>query len=112
MIFGKRAGTIHSHTLSVCAQVPAARQAVAAAPADHMTFAAHHFAGMKIAYVRSRGNNFAHELVPDRHGNRDGGTSPIVPLVDMQISPTNSCMRDSNQDVVDPDRRFGDVFKP
>src|SRR4051812_42512886 len=88
-----------------------ARQTVAAASAHHMPFAADYFARMEIDNVRSGGNNFTHELVPDRHGNGNRGTSPVVPLVNVQVSPANSSVAHSNQNVVNADRWLRYIFE-
>lgn|SRR4051794_33429789 len=89
----------------------AARQTVTAASAHYMPFAANDLARMKIADVRSGGDNFTHELVPDRHGNGNCGTRPVVPFVNVQVSPADSGVGDSNQNVVNADRRLGYIFE-
>ena len=87
--------------MSMRAQVPAAGKTIAAAAADHVAFAADYFAGMKIIDVRANRHDLAHEFVPDRHGNRNGGARPIVPLINVKIGAADTGFQNPNQDVVD-----------
>ena len=111
-VLGERSGTIHAHAPCVRAQVPPSREAVAAASAHHVPFAADDFARMKIVDVRSDRDNLADELVPDRHRNGNRVARPLVPFVNVHVGAANSGVGDSNQDVVDADRRFGYIFEP
>ena len=53
MIFGKGAGPVHANALRVRAQMAPSGQAVAAAAADHVAFAADNLARMKIVDIRA-----------------------------------------------------------
>ena len=70
--FGKSARPVYANALGMRAKMTAARQTIAAAAANHVAFAADHFAGMKIIDVGTHLDNFANELMADRHGNRNG----------------------------------------
>jgi hypothetical protein len=94
------------------AQMPPASQAVAASAADHMTFATHQIAGAKIADVRSHLNDFADKFMTDGHWYGDGALRPIVPAVDMNIGAANARAPDADQNIVDANGGFGDLFEP
>src|SRR5690242_5028794 len=87
-------------------------ETVAAAAAHDMPFAAYELAGMKVVDVGSGGDDLAHELMPDRHGNRNRRASPLIPLINVQIRSADSGVRDTNQNVIDSNRRFGYIFEP
>jgi hypothetical protein len=67
---------------------------------------------MKINYIRPDLDNFSDKLVANGHRNRNGGARPIVPVVDVDIGAADSRVRDADQNVVDADRGFGDIFEP
>jgi hypothetical protein len=71
-VFGERARTVHAHAHGVRAQVAAAGQAVAAAAADHVAFAADQVAGEEVGHVGAGLDDPADEFVADRHGHGDG----------------------------------------
>ena len=50
-ILGECPRPVHPDALGVLAQVPPSRQAIAAPPAYHVTFGAHHFSGEEIFHV-------------------------------------------------------------
>ena len=77
------AGTIDADALGMGAEMATAGQTVAAPSADDMTFAADEFACMKISDVGPGRDDLSHELMADRHGHRNGGLRPVVPLIDM-----------------------------
>ncbi len=95
-VFGECSGAIHADALRMRAKMPAPGQAVAATPADHVAFAADDFAWMKVVDIRADFDNFADELVPDGHGNGNGGSRPIVPFINMQIGAADAGVGDAN----------------
>ena len=111
-VFGKRSGAIDPDSLGMSTQVPPPRQAVAARAANHMTFAADNFARMKVRDVRADFHDFPDKLVPDRHRDRNRLLSPRVPFINVHIRATDPRLLDPDQDIVDADRRFRDVFQP
>src|SRR5260370_18952789 len=98
---GESAGAIHADAHGVRAQVATAGQAVAAAPADHVSFATHDIAGMRIVDIRPDFDNLSHELITDRHGHRNGALRPVIPVVDVQIRAANAGAAHANHHVVD-----------
>ena len=58
-IFGKSSRPVYAYALRICAQMPAARQTIAAAAAYYMTLAADDLTRMKIVYICADINNFA-----------------------------------------------------
>src|SRR5580698_9423260 len=94
------------------AQMPAPRQTIAAASTHYMTFAADDIAGMKIVDIRSRLDDLAHELMPDRHRHRNGALRPVVPFINVDVGSANSRPPHANEDVVNSRPRRFDVFEP
>ena len=78
-------------TPMVCAhKMPASGQAIAAAAAHHMAFAADDVAGVKIAHVRADLDDLADEFMADHHRHRDGLLGPVVPVVDVQVGAADA----------------------
>src|SRR6185437_10286433 len=109
---GECAGPVDAHALRGGAQVTPACKAVAAASADHVAFAANQVTGKEVVDVGADGDDFAHELMPDRHGHGDGFARPFVPLVYVQVRTADSGVPHAHQHVVNADRGFGDFFEP
>ena len=87
-------------------------EAVAAAAANDVTFAADHLARAKIAHVRADRHDFAHKLVSHHHRDRDRALRPGIPFVDVQVGPADARAVDLDQDIIEPDFRFGDILQP
>ena len=111
-VLGESAGAIHAHAGSMGAEMTTSGETVAASSADDVALAADDHAGLEIGDVRSDGGDLADEFVADDEGNRDGRARPVIPIVDMDIGTANACLQDADQNVVDPDGRFGRVFDP
>src|SRR6478672_9204988 len=94
---GKCACAIYAYALGVRAQVPPPGEAVAAAAAHHVSFAAYDVAGKEVVDVRADGDDLAHKFVPNCHGNLDGGLRPLVPLVDMNVGSADARVAHANQ---------------
>ena len=90
----------------------AAGEAVAAAAADHVAFAADDVAGEEVGHIGPDLDDPADELVADRHGDGDGFLRPLVPLVDVDVGAADPGPQHLDQDVVDADRGRLDVFQP
>ena len=111
-VFGERAGAVHADALRVRAQVAPAGQAVAAASADHVAFAADDIAGEKIGDVGADLDDLAHEFMADRQRDGDGLLRPIVPLVNVHVGAADARAMHADQDIVDADAGFPDFFQP
>ena len=111
-VFRECACPVDSYSLSVRAKMASARQAIPAAAASHVPFAAHDVPGIKIRHVRAHLHNFAHKLVPDHHRNLDGFLRPIVPLINVQIRAANPRAVHANEHVIDPDFGRFHVLEP
>ena len=111
-IFGESAGAVHADAAGVRAKMTPAGEAITAAPADHVAFAADNFPRVEIVYVRPNGNNLAYKLVPHRHRHRNGLPRPLIPLINVQIGSANSGFPDSYQDIVDSDCWLGYIRQP
>ena len=111
-VFGESSGTVHAHTSSVSTEMTPACQTISTAAADYVSFATDNFAGVKVVHIGSDRDDFADELVPNRHGNRNSRARPFVPLVNVNVSTANSGMSDANQNVIYADDGFGYVLEP
>ena len=111
-IFGERPGPIHADALRVLAEMPAAGQAISAAAADDVPFAADDVAEVEILDVGADRDDPADELMPDdqRHGNRL--LRPGVPVVNVDVGAADARAIDLDQHVVDADLGHGHVFEP
>src|SRR6185369_8052307 len=109
---GETTGTVHSHARRMGTQMAAPGHAVSAAPTHHVAFARNQLARVKIDDVGADFDDLADEFVSYRHRNRDGLASPLIPIVDMNVGAANSRAVDPNQNVVNPNRRDGDVLDP
>src|SRR5580692_5137929 len=88
------------------------RQTIAAPAADYVTLAADDIAGEEIVDIRAHFDDFAYELVPDRHGHRDGALRPLIPFVDMHVGAADAGAQHLDQYVADADLRRLDFFQP
>src|SRR6202034_4091146 len=111
-VLGKSARSIHAYALRMRAQMPAPGKAVAAAAAHHMPFPAHHFARVKVVYVRANIYDLASKLVPNCHRDRNRCARPLVPFIYMEVGAANTGMADPDENVIDPDRRLWYIFQP
>src|SRR6201997_1823193 len=107
---GSRA--VDSDAGCVGAEMAAAGEAVAAASANDMALAADDIARVEVVYVGTDLDDLADELMADGHGHGDGLLGPLVPLIDVNVGSADAGVPDADQDVVDADGRFCDVFKP
>ena len=89
-IFRKCTGAVYANALRGLAQMAPARQAVAAAPAHHVAFTAHNFAGVKFFYLRPNRNNLSHKFMPHNHRHRNCLLRPRIPVEDVQIRATDA----------------------
>src|SRR5690242_6877191 len=90
----------------------AAGEAVAAAPAGDVAFAADDVAGMEVVDVRADLDYLADELVPDHHRHRDRLLRPLIPVVDMNIGAADAGVAHADQYIVDAVFRNGNIFQP
>src|SRR5579871_344572 len=93
------------------AQMTASRETVAAAPANHVSFATDDLAGMKVGDVRADFDDASDKFVADRHGDGNGALRPIVPLINVYVGAADSGAQHLDQYVVDADLRFVDVLE-
>src|SRR5438477_2457998 len=87
-------------------------EAVAAASADHVTFAADDIAGEEIGHVGACLHDLADELMPDGHGHRDGFPRPLVPLINVNVGAADAGLQHLDEHVVDADLRGRHVVEP
>ena len=92
--------------------MPAAGEAIPAAAADNVPFAADDLARMKVGDVRADRRDLPDELVADDQRHGDGLLGPGVPLVDVQIGAANAGAANLDEHVVDADLRPRHVFEP
>src|SRR5262245_23409692 len=111
-VFGKCSGAVDADALGVGTQVPAAGEAVPAAAADDVAFAAHDVTREEVRNVRADLDDFTCEFVPDDHGYGNGLLRPVVPFVDMQIGAADARTIDSNQHIVQANFGHWHIFEP
>jgi len=104
-VFRKSARAIHPDTFRVGAQMSPACQAVSAMAAYDMAFAADDLAGEKISYIRADLDNFAYEFMANNHRHGNGFAGPIVPVVNVKISPADARTIDTDEHVGRSDSR-------
>ena len=92
--------------------MPPTRHAIATTPTHDVTFATDDITLGEIFDIRADRDDFADKLMTNRHGhwNRLGG--PGIPVVNVQVRPTDTGAVHTNQDVVDAELRLGNVFHP
>ena len=92
--------------------MPPSGQAVAAASADYVTFAAHQIARVKIVHIRAHFDDLSHEFMADRHRHGNGALRPFVPVIDVNVGTANTGAAHADQNIVDTDAGLGDLFQP
>src|SRR5205823_13593137 len=106
------AGSLHAHALCVGAKVTSSREAIATMSTGDVPLAYHEIALREsfhmIAYIVDN----ADELMADRHGNRDRFLRPRIPVVDMNVSPTDRRFQNANEHLVAVDFRNRNFFEP
>jgi hypothetical protein len=90
----------------------AAGQAIAAAAAHDVAFAADNLPRLEVVDVRTDGCDFADELVTDHKRHGDRLARPLVPFIDVEIGAANSSHQYADQYVVDAGLGGWDVFEP
>ena len=108
----KAPGRLTPMPLRVLAQMPPAGEAVAAAAADDVAFAADDVAGVEVVDVRADLDDPADELVADDHRHRDRLLRPGVPVVDVHVGAADAGAQHLDQHVVDAEPRDRDLFEP
>jgi hypothetical protein len=88
------------------------REAVAAATADDVPFAADDVAGAEVLHIGPDFDDASDEFVADYHRNGDRLLSPVIPVVDMHVGAADAGAEHLDEDVVDANRRLGDIFEP
>ena len=86
-------------------------EAVAAPVADDVAFCADQLPDLETRDVGADGDDLPTELMPDGHGSGNGGSSPIVPVEDVQIGAADASGEDPDQDVIGPGVGNGDLIE-
>ena len=92
--------------------MPAPRHAIAATSADDVAFAGNQLSWMEVVDIGADRDDLPYKLMADHQGNRDCPLRPRVPVVDVNVCAADSGPENAHEDVVDADRRFGDVLQP
>jgi hypothetical protein len=103
---------VNADAQRVRAKMPSACKAIAAASADHVSFAADDIARIKIADIRPDLDDLTNKFVADRHRDRNGFLRPLVPLVDVNVGAADAGIAHAYQHIVDADSRLGNIFEP
>jgi hypothetical protein len=92
--------------------VPPSSPAIAADAAGDVAFGGHTVADTEPFDFAAAFDNLAAELVPGSQGDRDGVLCPVVPLENMNVSPTDRRLVDLDQNVVVADLGCLDILHP
>ena len=108
-VLRERAGPVDADALRVLAEVPAAREAVAADAADDVALAVDQVALLEALDGGAHLLDHPDELVADDHRRLDGLLGPVVPVVDVDVGAADRGLLDPDQDVVRARHRHGDL---
>ena len=111
-VFGERSRPINPDALGVSTQMAATGQAVPAAAAHHMPFAADNVAGKEVSDVGAHFHDLADELVTHHHRHGDRLAGPGVPLVNVHVRAADARAIDLDQNIVDAHLRNRHIDQP
>ena len=112
-IFGKTAVRIHADTERIRAFKPATCKTIPTPTTNEMTFDRDFIAHKKITDIRADLNDFADDFMSENRRNLLSWTlRPSVPIPNVNISSANPRFQNADQNIVNPKRRFGNVFEP
>ena len=78
-VFREGAGPVDSHSAGFVAEMPATGEAIAADAADYVTLSRNDVPNLEVMYIAADSLNGSDELMPNRHRDRYGLLSPLVP---------------------------------
>jgi hypothetical protein len=111
-VLGEGAIAVDTYSEGVGAEMPTARETVAATPADDVAFSADKLADGKIGDVGADSYDFTNELVADNEPLTDSGLGPRVPVVDVEISAADAGVENPDLDVVNAHLGLWYILKP
>jgi hypothetical protein len=92
--------------------MPSSSEAVSTAAAYYMPFSRDEIADVEIVNIAPNLNDRAYELVTDRHGDGNGLSSPLVPVVNVNVRTADRRLANLDEDVIDPHFRNRNLFQP
>ena len=93
-------------------EMSAPGQTVSTPSANYMPFTADDLARTKVRDVGTNVSDLTDKLMTDDHWDRDRLLSPFIPLVDMDVRAADSSAVDLDEDIVDSNGRFRNIFEP
>ena len=111
-VLGEGSVAIDTNAEGMSTEVTAAGEAVAAASADNVAFSADELAYREIGDIGADGDDFADKLVADDETLADGGASPGVPIVDVEVGAADACVEDADLYVIDAHLGLGYILEP
>jgi len=108
----KGSGPVNPDAARAPAKMSSSSQAVAAVAADDVSFPGDQVADFEVVDVTSNFNDRAHKLVTHRHRNRNGLLSPFIPVIDVNVRPTDPRFLDLDEHIIDSDFRNRNLFQP
>src|SRR5690606_39755365 len=102
----------HVTGVQTCALPISPGPAIATVAARYVALSSHPLPHPKPVDLRADLGDLAHELVTHHHRHGDGGTSPLVPVVDVEIGATDRCSSDPHQHLVGADLGNRHFFHP
>src|SRR3954453_15215011 len=82
-------GTIHTYPSRVRTKMPPPRKAISAVSTGDVSLADDEVAARKALHVIPDSINNTGKLVPDRHRHWNGILRPLIPVVDVHVSPAD-----------------------
>ncbi len=111
-IFREAARTVYAHTDGIAAQVSTSTATVTAVAAGNVAFTGDAVTNFKAFHFLADPDHFADIFVAHNHRHRDGFLRPLVPVVDVNVSTTDGCFTNFDQQIVMTDFRLRHVGHP
>src|SRR5436853_4936655 len=67
---------------------------------------------MEVVHIRTDINDLADELMTNGHRDGDRLACPFIPIKDMNVRAAYTRSQNTNEDVINADRRLGDFLQP
>ena len=111
-ILGEAARTVNADADRVAAQMGTTATTVATVTAGDMAFARNAIADFEAFHFLTNTYHFTDIFMAYDHRHRDGFLRPLIPVIDVNVSPADGCFTDFNQQIVMPEFRYRNVGHP
>ncbi len=110
--FRKRALPVDPDPFRVRAEMAPTGKTITAMPTNDVSLAGHEIARRKPFHPAADPLDDSDVLVPDHHRDRDRLLRPGIPVVNVNISPADRGLFDSDENIIVADLRHGHLFEP